>query len=173
MSADVATIGLGSNVGDRASHLACALAALRDHPRLVELGVSACFETEHVGSGSQRAHWNACARYRTTLEPDKLLDELQRIERAAGREPDGHGRPRTLDLDLLLYDARRMNTQRLRLPHPRMAERHFVLAPLAELCPELVIEGRSIAERLRDPRILAQRVRRLDAAVLQSKEARA
>jgi len=169
----IATIGLGSNVGDRGAYLAFGLASLRALPELEELCVSAPYETEHVGHDTQRSHWNACARYHTTLDPRDLLVELQRIEREAGRERSGHGRPRTLDLDLLLHADERIDSPALTLPHPGVIRRRFVLEPLAECCPELVIEGLTVRQRLQEPVVQAQRARRLDGAVLQSGKGRA
>jgi 2-amino-4-hydroxy-6-hydroxymethyldihydropteridine diphosphokinase len=101
---------------------------------------SAYYETEPVGYADQPTFLNAAIALETELEPHALLDAMLAIERSLGRDrshgiPNG---PRTLDLDLLLYGDRRISTHSLELPHPRMAERAFVLQPMAEIAPELI-----------------------------------
>jgi len=112
--------------------------------RLEELGhvtaVSRFYETAPVGFADQPSFLNAAAILESTLDPQTLLDRLLDIEREFGRDrshgiPNG---PRTLDLDMLLYDDQVLNTPALQLPHPRMAERAFVLIPLAEIAPDLL-----------------------------------
>lgn len=134
-------LGLGGNVGDRLAELRGAVAALAGHPRLEVTARSRIWETEPVGTGPQAPYLNACVAVRTDLGPLALLDELKRLEAAAGRPPDGHGLPRPLDLDILLYGDRVVATGRLRVPHPELGRRAFVLEPLAEIaapvrCPD-------------------------------------
>lgn len=154
---ECAWVGLGSNEGPRAQHLRTAVAALRAMPEVRELAVSSLYETRHEGPDLQPPHLNAVARFETRLSPHELLARLLAIERASGRaRVRAHGAPRTLDLDLLLFGARRIDAPDLVVPHPRLHLRAFVLEPLAELAPRLVHPalGESIedlAARVRDP----------------------
>ncbi len=136
-----AFIGIGTNLGDRQAHLdraRAALAAMRDS-RLVAF--SKIYETAPVGPIEQPAFLNAAAELDTALDPFALRRELVAIEEAQGREPlDRRQRwgPRTLDLDLLLYDDRVIESPELTVPHPRMHERRFALQPLCDLAPDLI-----------------------------------
>lgn len=126
-------LGLGSNLGDRLAHLRAATRALADHPGLELVAVSRIWESEHVGPDAQEPYLNACAALRTALGPLALLDVLKGLEAAAGRPSDGHRRPRPIDLDILLFGDRAVADGRLRVPHPEMSRRAFVLEPLAEI----------------------------------------
>lgn len=133
-------LALGSNVGDRAAQLDAACQAIAALPGTELVSVSSYHETAPVGGPTgQSPFLNAACRITTELEPAALLGELQRIERERGR-PDPAARvpsgPRTLDIDILLYDERRIDQPGLKVPHPRMHDRRFVLAPLAEIGPE-------------------------------------
>ncbi len=142
-----AYVGLGSNLGDRAAHLAEALDALHATPEVEVLDVSPVYETEPVGP-PQPPYWNAVVRLRTGLAPRALLERLLAIEREAGRVRSAErNAPRTLDLDLLLYGDCCLSEPGLELPHPRLAERAFVLVPLRDLAPELrhPLLGESVA----------------------------
>ncbi|HEY5316596.1 MAG TPA: 2-amino-4-hydroxy-6-hydroxymethyldihydropteridine diphosphokinase [Solirubrobacteraceae bacterium] len=135
-------LGLGSNEGDRRAQLEAAVKALPDHGVVVTAS-SSVYETEPVGEVlDQREFFNACVRVRTELAPEALLDVCKGVERALGRVPGGirHG-PRPIDLDLLLLGATRLSTERLTLPHPEVVGRRFVLVPLLELDPDLVVPG--------------------------------
>ncbi|HWW60928.1 MAG TPA: 2-amino-4-hydroxy-6-hydroxymethyldihydropteridine diphosphokinase [Thermoanaerobaculia bacterium] len=125
-------IALGSNLGDRAYNLRRAIHEMHDVVRIVR--VSTIHETEPIDApaGSPRFLNMAVAGY-TRLAPLALLDALQRIESRLGRIRRIRNAPRTIDLDLILYDAVRMRTPRLTLPHPRAHEREFVMAPLREI----------------------------------------
>ena len=150
MSGERVFVALGSNLGDRRAHLEAAVAGLRGDPDVEVVAVSRWVETEPVGGPpGQGAYLNGALELRTRLEPRELLARLQRLERLAGRERTVRDGPRTLDLDLLVFGARRAAGRELELPHPRMHERLFVLEPLAELAPELVLAaaGRSVAEQ--------------------------
>jgi len=135
----VAHIGLGANQGDRLAQLRRALFALLTHPEIAVQRVSSVYETEHVGPGPQPAHLNACVAVETSLAPRVLLAVLQGIEQRMGRAPDGHLAPRPIDLDVLLYGDRVLDDAHLMVPHPRLGERAFVLVPLADIAPRLVL----------------------------------
>jgi 2-amino-4-hydroxy-6-hydroxymethyldihydropteridine diphosphokinase len=135
-------LGLGSNEGDRRRRLEAAVMALPE--RGIEVTASSSvYETEPVGEVlDQREFYNACVRVETDLDPEGLLDVCKAVERALGRVPGGvrHG-PRPIDLDLLLLDGIELSTERLTLPHPDLASRRFILVPLLELDPDLVVPG--------------------------------
>ncbi len=142
-------IGLGGNLGEPAATLRDALVALDGLPDTRLLRASRLYRTPAWGVTAQPDFVNAVAIIETTLTPTTLLDQLLRIEREAGRErrADGSDRwgPRTLDLDLLLYGDRVIDTPRLKVPHPHLHERVFVLVPLVEIAPETVIPGHGAA----------------------------
>ena len=132
-------IGLGSNLGPRRSTLARAWELLAQEPAVSLLARSAELQTQPVGGPpGQQPYLNAAALLATTLAPEALLARLQSIERQLGRTRGTHWGPRTLDLDLLLYDQAVIRTPALVVPHPRMAWRRFVLQPAAEIAPEMV-----------------------------------
>lgn len=133
-------VGLGANLGDARATLEAALAALAALPGTRLLGRSSFYRTAPVDAGGPD-YLNAVAELRSRLAPEALLDALQAIEQQHGRERPYRNAPRTLDLDLLLMGGRQQHSARLTLPHPRLHQRAFVLAPLAELAPGLVIEG--------------------------------
>ncbi len=132
-------IALGSNLGDRAAYLQAALDRLR--ATVLVTAVSPVYETDPVGYADQGAFLNAVVAGTTTRDPHALLGELLRIERALGRARPFPNAPRTIDLDLLDYDALALATPDLTVPHPRLHERAFVLAPLADIAPDLVLPG--------------------------------
>jgi 2-amino-4-hydroxy-6-hydroxymethyldihydropteridine diphosphokinase len=144
----VAFIGLGSNLGDREENVRAAL------ERLSELGplrASTVRETDPVGLTEQPMFLNAVAEVRTELPARELLASLLAIERDLGRDRTVEQRwgPRTIDLDLLLYGGDVIDEPGLTVPHPRLAERLFVLEPLHELAPDLVLpDGRRIKDLL-------------------------
>src|SRR5262245_41797673 len=134
-----AYVGLGSNIGDREARLAFAVAALRASAGTRVQALSPIYETEPVGGPAQGAYLNAVAALRTELAPRALLERLLAIEALAGRERGAvRDAPRTLDLDLLLYASRVVDEPGLRVPHPRLHERAFVLVPLRDVAPALV-----------------------------------
>lgn len=136
-------IGLGSNLGDRKAFLRRALERLRAEPEIDVTAVSSVRETDPVGLVDQPRFLNAAARIETDLAPRELLDRMLAAERALGRRRDGpRFGPRTIDLDLLLYGDEEIEEPGLIVPHPRLAERRFVLEPLHELDPGLVVPRR-------------------------------
>jgi 2-amino-4-hydroxy-6-hydroxymethyldihydropteridine diphosphokinase len=147
----LALIGLGSNLGDRKARLDAAVAALGRTAGIAVVKVSGYHETRPVGGPpGQGDYLNAAVAIETSLEPLELLHVLQEIERDGGRVRTEHWGPRTVDLDLLLFGDRVLAGRELEVPHPRMAERRFVLEPLAEIAPGMIdpVSGRTIAELL-------------------------
>lgn len=143
----VAFVALGANLGDGATTLQAAALAIGALPLTHVTARSSLYRTApQQASGPD--YWNAVIQVHTAQSPEALLDALLRIESDMGRErPGGEiNAPRTLDLDLLRYGSLQRQTERLTLPHPRMAQRAFVLAPLAEIWPEGMLNGMSIAE---------------------------
>ena len=141
-----AFLGLGSNLGDRAHYLGEAISALAS-PLIKVEATSQIYETEPWGLMDQPLYWNQVIEVETTLEPLDLLYVCQEIEHQLGREREVHWGPRTIDIDLLIYDNIVSESEELILPHRYLEERAFVLAPLREIAPELVLpSGRSITE---------------------------
>ena len=130
-------IGLGANLGDREAGLRAAVAALHALPGTRVQRVSALYRSAPIDAGGPD-YLNAVAELTTTLAPLPLLHALQAIEQAGGRERPYRNAPRTLDLDILWFGNRLLATPELTVPHPRIAERAFVLRPLADLAPERV-----------------------------------
>ena len=138
-STAVVYLALGSNLGDRRANLRAAVDRLGK--LVVVEALSALYETEPAYVTDQPRFLNAALRGRTALDPPALLALLKRIERDLGRAPAARYGPRVIDLDILLYGDRSIATEALTVPHPRMAERPFVLVPLAEIAPELTPPG--------------------------------
>jgi 2-amino-4-hydroxy-6-hydroxymethyldihydropteridine diphosphokinase len=141
-------LSLGSNVGDRAGHLAVAVSALRSLKRTEICAVSRRYETEPIGKTGQPAFLNMAVEIETELAPLELLNACQEIEARLGRERSEHWGPRTIDIDLILCGPLVITTERLTAPHPEFRKRNFVLAPLAEIAPEAVdpVTGKTVAE---------------------------
>ena len=153
-------LSLGSNIGDREDHLRNALEQLTAGGVRV-LRVSPIYETEPMEVTGQSWFLNMVVEAGTDLSPAQLLEQAMRIERALGRVRTLPKGPRTIDIDILLYGSQRVKTAALEIPHPRMAQRRFVLAPLADLAPDLrhPVTGRSVREMLHD--VTRQAARRL------------
>ena len=137
-----AYIALGANLGDPAATVEAAFAALAHLPSSQLLARSRLYRTAPVGITEQPEFVNAAAALETSLAPEALLDALLNIEQDFGRVRALRNGPRTLDLDILLYDDLIIDTPRLTLPHPRLHLRAFVLYPLADLAADLQIPGR-------------------------------
>jgi 2-amino-4-hydroxy-6-hydroxymethyldihydropteridine diphosphokinase len=139
----LAYVGIGANLGDREATIRAALAAL---PGVV--AVSTLRETDPVGVTDQPRFLNGVAAVETELSPRELLESLLAVERQLGRERRERWGPRTIDLDLLLYGGEELEEPGLTVPHPLLHERRFVLEPLADLAPGLVVPGRGRVEDL-------------------------
>ncbi len=135
-----AFLGLGSNIGDRVGHLQRAVQRLceKEDGEIAVAAVSSVYETEPVGGVEQDAFLNIVIELETTLEPLDLLAVCHELEQEAHRTREIRWGPRTLDVDVLLYGDRQIDTPDLIVPHPRMTERNFVMIPVLELDPTLV-----------------------------------
>ena len=153
----LAGIGLGSNVGDREGHLRVAVARLKLLGRVV--GISSLYETAPVGGPDQGSYLNAVVTLFTELDPPSLLRGLHEIESLAGRTREVRWGPRTLDLDLLVYDEITIRTRDLTIPHPRAHERAFVLVPLTEVWADADLGVGSAGD-------LAERIDRADVVLV-------
>ena len=132
-----AYIGLGSNMGDKSGNILKSLDLLGQFKKIKVVKRSSFYETEPVGYEDQDWFVNAVAELETELSPRELLDALMKIEQNMGRKREIKWGPRTIDLDILLYDQLCLNEPDLIIPHPRMHERAFVLVPLAEIAPNV------------------------------------
>lgn len=144
-------LGLGTNLGDREENLRSALNRIAGQPGNALVAVSSFRETEAWGVTDQPRFLNAAAEIRTALEPGELLAVVKRIETEMGRVPTFRWGPRMIDIDLLLFGDRRMQSDALTLPHPHLLDRAFVWEPLAEIAPEVIEDLRRAAISLRSP----------------------
>ena len=154
-----AYVGVGANLGDAQQTVRAAITAMTTLAHTRVAGCSSLFSSAPIDAGGND-FINAVVQLITDLPAQSLLDNLQRIELAFGRERPFRNAPRTLDLDLLIYDQLQMSSDTLQLPHPRMSNRAFVLLPLLELAPEIHIPGKGAA---RDylPAVSGQTIERL------------
>ena len=155
-------LSLGSNMGDRLGNLRQAVHLL-ENQRIRITTRSDVFETKPVGFENQKRFLNACILVQTDLSPLELLAETQRVETLLGRTRDVRWGPRTIDLDILLFDEMVVNEETLVIPHPRMTERAFVLVPLAQICPGRLHPGTgetiaALAEKTRNEDRSMQRI---------------
>jgi 2-amino-4-hydroxy-6-hydroxymethyldihydropteridine diphosphokinase len=137
-------LGLGANLGDAPASLRRAVDLLREAGLAFD-AVSSLYSTKPWGVTDQPDFVNACALARTNLDPLPLLDLIKATEQAMGRRETRRWGPRVIDIDLLFYDDLRWSDERLILPHPGVLERAFVLLPLAEIAPDLVLDGTRLA----------------------------
>lgn len=141
-------LSLGSNLGDRAAHLDCARAGL-ERAAIHIIRASSVHETEPWGVADQAKFLNQCLACESDLAPADLLRTVKAIERQCGREPGTRWGPRVIDIDLLLIEGVTVADEALRLPHRHLTDREFVLAPLAEIAPDLPLPtGRTVGEQL-------------------------
>jgi 2-amino-4-hydroxy-6-hydroxymethyldihydropteridine diphosphokinase len=140
-----ACLGLGANLGDREASLCNALAALNATPGIRILAASRVFRTAPWGGVTQPDFLNLCVRIETELAPLDLLAACKAVEQLIGRQPRERWGPREMDVDILLMPGAGMTTPELTLPHPRLTERRFVLEPLADIAPDWVVGGQTIA----------------------------
>jgi 2-amino-4-hydroxy-6-hydroxymethyldihydropteridine diphosphokinase len=134
---NTAYLSLGSNLGDRSNLLKAALETLVSAYPIELVNVSSIYETDPVGYTDQDLFLNMVAQIRTELSPIELLDACSETEIKLGRKREIHWGPRTIDLDILLFNEENMITERLVIPHPRMFERSFVIIPLLEISPKI------------------------------------
>lgn len=162
-----AWLSLGSNQGDRLQHLREAVRRL--HTSQVQVvRCASVYETEPVGYDTpQPLYLNTAVQVCTDLEPLALLEHVMAVERAGGRVRTHYGNPRTIDIDIVLYEGVQMHTEQLTLPHPRMHERAFVLIPLLEIAPQLTLpDGTPVRDLLKQPVVQSQKVWKLQDADL-------
>ncbi len=147
MLSDIAYIGLGSNLSEPEKQLELALKAIDAHSQMVLISSSHLYSSAPMGPQDQPDYVNAVCKVKTSLQPQELLATLQQIENQQDRKREGdRWGPRTLDLDILLYNDLALTTKKLTLPHCGMKEREFVLVPLFEISPDLIMQdGRSLA----------------------------
>lgn len=162
-----AWLSLGSNQGDRLNNLREAIQRLRT-AQVQVVRCASVYETEPVGYDTpQPLYLNTVVQVWTTLEPLALLEHVMSVEQAGGRVRTHYGNPRTIDIDIVLYEGAQMQTERLTLPHPRMHERAFVLVPLLEIAPDLTLpDGTPIRDLVNQPAVQAQKLWRLNHAHL-------
>ena len=145
----LAYIGLGSNLDDPLAQVQRAIMELENIPRTNVQATSALYRSRAVGPGEQPDYINAAALVNTQLTPLELLDALQALEQAHKRVRHEHWGPRTLDLDILLLDQQTIDSERLKVPHPYLTQRNFVLYPLADIAPELLLpDGTALKDLL-------------------------
>lgn len=135
---NVSFISIGSNIGDRLHHLTDAVRGLHKHKEITVTTISSIYETTPVGFIDQADFLNLVVRVETTLSAHDLLASCQEIENGLGRVREVRWGPRTVDLDILLYNNDNVESENLIVPHPRMGERAFVLVPLLEIAPGIV-----------------------------------
>lgn len=134
-------LALGTNIGKRERHLEAAIQALQNHPSIQVKRISSLYETEPVGFLDQAKFLNQVLECQVSLTAKELIQATQAIEKGLGREETFVNGPRIIDIDILIYGEVELNEPELTIPHPRMHLRAFVLIPLSELVPNLVIPG--------------------------------
>ncbi len=142
-------IGIGANQGEREQNLREGIRGIKDLPSTKVTGISSLYCTGPVGYAEQDDFLNAVVQVITGLEPVDLLHGLQQIESEMGRVRTVRWGPRIIDLDIILYGNEEINLPEIQVPHPRLAERAFVLVPLAEFEPNLILSGIVISEKIK------------------------
>ncbi len=145
---NIAYIALGTNQGDRENFLLTAIKLLDDSPCISLIEHSSIFETEPVGYTEQPKFLNMVVKIRTSLTANELLELTQKLEKDLGRKREIHWGPRTIDLDILLFNDENIESEHLKVPHPRMFERAFVIIPLLEINKEILNQYKINADSL-------------------------
>ena len=145
----IAYLSLGSNQGDKRNNLEMAIELLAKSLEIKILSVSSFYETEPWGNVEQDSFLNMALKIDTTLSPLKLLHRCLEIEGILGRKREMHWGPRIIDIDILIYQDVRVDSDELTIPHPYMEQREFVLAPLREIAPELILPSGQKVKELR------------------------
>jgi 2-amino-4-hydroxy-6-hydroxymethyldihydropteridine diphosphokinase len=140
-----AYLGLGSNLGEREEYLREAIRQLSENPQIEIAAVSSFYETAPVGYTDQPDFINVVVKVKTTLSPQKLLEICLSTEKKIGRVRTIRWGPRVIDIDILLYNDLKVDEKDLQIPHPRMLEREFVIRPLAEVAPDLILPNSKTA----------------------------
>jgi 2-amino-4-hydroxy-6-hydroxymethyldihydropteridine diphosphokinase len=144
-------LGIGSNLGNKRANLDRAVELLASNPRIDIVAVSTFYETAPVGYSDQPDFLNGVLMIETDLSPHELLTAILETENQMGRKRTIRWGPRVIDVDILLYDAEKVDQDGLQIPHPRMMERRFVLEPLAEIASDLVLpDGRTALQAFQD-----------------------
>jgi 2-amino-4-hydroxy-6-hydroxymethyldihydropteridine diphosphokinase len=136
---NTAFIALGSNIGNRYDYLTEAIKQLESHLEIKLVNISSIYETDPLGYEDQDLFLNMVIEVMTSLRADELLDICLKLELTLGRKREIVWGPRTIDLDILLYNQENIETEKLIIPHPRMLERNFVMIPLSEIKPDIII----------------------------------
>ena len=141
-----AYLGLGSNMGDKKRYLYDAIQILNHHEQIMITTLSSLYESVPWGYVDQDIFMNLVVEIETTLAPIELLDVCQQIENELGRVREFKWGPRVIDVDILIYNDEAIECERLIVPHPYMTERDFVMIPLAEICPQLVVKEKKVQD---------------------------
>lgn len=142
-----AFLGLGSNLGERLSYLKKAVNMLGEQSAITIIRESGIYESEPWGEERQNNFLNQVIEIETSLLAEELLSQCQAVEAALGRERSMHWGPRTIDIDILLYENDQVNSDKLIIPHPYLEQRNFVLIPLREIAPDLILpSGKRVAD---------------------------
>lgn len=157
---EIAALGIGGNIGDPPAAMAGALRQLDQRDDCRVLAVSKLYSTPPWGKTDQADFFNCCALVETSLEPEELLDVCLSIEQSMKRVRLERWGPRTIDIDILTYGTRGQKTGKLEVPHPRMTERGFVMKPLADIAPALVVKGKTVGDWLQETDIAGIKIAR-------------
>ena len=162
----VAYLSLGSNIGDQLGYLTQATRLLNGHPDIKVVKISSVYETAAWGLEDQADFYNIVLEIRTSLAPFELLEACQEIETTLVRIREIHWGPRTIDVDILLYEDTRLEDERLTIPHEYMLDRPFVTIPLAEIAPDIRVKNMDILEVVAEHRELGGKLLRMETVKL-------
>ena len=147
---EISYLSLGSNIGDRLDYLRKAVRKLSMHPHITVIKISSVYETEAWGLENQDDFFNIAIQIKTSLSVHALLDACQSIEQELGRSREIHWGPRTIDIDILLYGVLTIKEGKLTIPHQHMLEREFVVVPLDEIAPDLIVNDVKLSDLAKD-----------------------